>query len=829
MRRPVPALLLFSFLAVSSVTGQSSVPAGASEVRLALHKLRVLGSVLYVAAHPDDENTAFLAAMARGRSYRTAYLSITRGEGGQNLIGTEQGDALGMLRTQELLAARRIDGAEQYFTRAIDFGYSKSTEETLRFWGREKTLGDVVWVIRRFRPDVIVTRFTPTAGGHGNHTASATLALDAFSAAADSTRFKEQLAHVRPWAAKRIAWNVFRSTADSLPMPRGTIRLDLGVYSPLLGKSFAELAGEGRSMHKSQGFGAAQNRGELFNYFQHMDGDTAANDLLDGVQTSWVRIPGGAGVDSLFAGILRTFDDEHPAASLPQLMQAEKRLRSLPAGPWREVKQQELRRIIQACAGLWVEAAAATPTAAPGSTLQVNVTVVNRSGYPLVLDRLAMTHMPSDSVLCLRLEPNKTFRVPFHFRIPATTPSSQPYWLVEPHSPGSYTLADARLAGNAVDDPALTLTATISADGETIGFTVPVVNKYIDPVDGEVVRPFAIVPPVSIRLLEPVALFPNGARKSIGISVKANTGAIEGTVRLLLPDNWSVYPASRPFHLTTADEESLVRFEVSPGAEARSGTLKVEAEVGGARIHCFLETINYKHVPRVMLLPGSEGKLLKLDVRKQGARIGYIMGPGDEVPAALRQLGYRVFLVSDDDLDEADLSIYDAIVAGVRAYNTRPRLRAAQQRLLEYVAEGGTYVIQYVTAGRGETELPGPYPIHLSRERVTEEETPVRILAPNHPLLSTPNRISARDFEGWVQERGLYFADRWDPRYDSLLACADQGEPARAGGLLCTRYGKGYFIYNAYAFFRQLPAGVEGAYRLFANMVSLHNGRNRAH
>ena len=827
MCRRVVTLFLCGLLFIP-LLAQSPAPQDAAELALALRKLNVLGSVLYVAAHPDDENTAFLATMAKGRLYRTAYLSCTRGEGGQNLIGPEQGDMLGLIRTQELLAARRIDGAEQYFTRAIDFGYSKSSEETFRFWGKERTLADVVWIIRRFRPDVMVTRFTSTLGGHGNHTASAALAEEAFRAAADPTRFPEQLAAVKPWQAKRIVWNVFRfAVNDSLRQDPGTVTLDLGAYSPLLGRSYLEIAGEGRSMHKSQGFGSAQNRGEFLNAFQHVAGEMAHTDLFDGVNVTWSRIPGGEAVGRLLDEAVRSFRMDDPSASVPILLRASSTLSALPPDPWVDVKRAEIQRVIAGCAGLWGDATTSEGGAIPGSTTKCDVNVINRSPLPFTLEKISFSH-GIDTVLHQALTQNHPIRTSIALGIPSTAHISQPYWLEEHAGVGAYTVADPQLVGMPQNQPAVRAAFELRSTEGMITLEVPLQQKFVDPVEGEQIRPFLIVPPVTVTLDESVFLFTDMAERTVQIRVRSGTANAHGDTRLRLPEGWRSDPERASFDLRGNGDETIVTFRVSPVDGAPSGAFRAEATVGETIVNRSLQTAQYRHIPPQTLFPSAEGKLLRIDLKRRGQHVGYIMGAGDEMPRAIRQMGYGVSLLSDADLAEGDLGRYDVIVAGIRSYNTRAALRAQQQRLLDYVKQGGTYIVQYVTAQRSESEHLGPYPFTVSRDRVTEEDAPVTFLRPGHPILTTPNPITPKDFNGWVQERGLYFADKWDARYDSLLACHDANEPNRTGGLLAANYGTGAYVFCAYAFFRQLPAGVEGAYRLFANMLSWRGSRGGA-
>lgn len=805
----------------------------AARIRLALEKLQVMGSALYVTAHPDDENTAFLAWLASGRKVRAGCLTLTRGDGGQNLIGSETGDLLGVIRTHELLAARRIDGAEQWFGMAVDFGYSKRPDETLATWGRERTLRDLVWAIRRFQPDIIVTRFGPDgSGGHGHHTASAILAEEAFEAAADPARFPEQLANVTPWRATRILWNNWRATREGRdPSLPPLIEVDLGEYDVLLGRSYTEIAGVSRSQHKSQGFGAAERRGSLPNLFEHRGGEPARADLFDGVDLTWNRVPGGAAVATLLREAERAFDPAHPAALLPRLARAHAAMAAVPATPLVEAKLRDLREVIRSCAGLWVEAVTATPAASPGASVPVTLTALNRSDGPLVLERIelpfgafAKRGPKPDSAAApeardAALENNRPFVASARLALPADLPTTQPYWLREPSDGGAFTTADPRLVGTADNAPAASATFVVRVAGEPIPFETPVAYRWTDPVEGERWRELEVAPPLTARFDAPAYVFADARPRDLRVIVEAGEAAAGGTVRLRLPEGWRCEPASVSVALEAGGETSL-RFAVTPAARSGSDRVVVEIESGGRVWDRRRVEIDYPHLPLLAVFPPAEARLVRADLRVAGASVGYLMGSGDQVPEALRQMGFRVTLLSDEDLEGADLSAYDAIVVGVRAYNTRPRLRSLQPRLLGYVERGGRLVVQYNTASRDLADGLGPRPLTISRDRVSVEEAEVRVAKPGHPLLTTPNRIGAADFDGWVQERGLYFANPFDPAYDAVLSANDPGESPKDGGLLYLRHGRGVFVYTGLAFFRQLPAGVAGAYRLFANLVS---------
>jgi LmbE family N-acetylglucosaminyl deacetylase len=812
------------FLLTAAPALVASAPPGemnAAEIRLALAKLNVVGRVLYVAAHPDDENTAFLAWGAKGRLLDAGYLAMTRGDGGQNLIGGETAEQLGVVRTEELLGARRVDGATQFFTRAIDFGYSKSPAETLTIWDREKALADVVRVFRTFRPDVVVNRFPTTGeGGHGQHTASAILSLEAFEAAGDPARFPEQIAGgLQPWKPRRIYFNVFRFRADQ---PRtevpGGVSVDLGAYNALLGRSYTEIAAQSRSMHKSQGFGSAERRGSWVNDFQLVKGDKAEKDLFEGIDLTWKRVPGGGAVAPLLAEAERTFRDDDPAASLPVLLRSWAAMKALPESPWKAGKLADLAGVIRACAGLWTEAVAETPFATAGSDAKIALMTLNRSAFPMALEGADVTYGTAPAAGG-SLKDNEPLKAAVTARIPADAPPTQPFWLAKQASKGLFGVSDEKLIGLPVGPPPLVARFRVTAGGETLVFETPVVFRRTDPVLGEVYQPFEIAPAVTANFDEKVYAFPAAAPKDVAVALRSNAAAT-GALRLTLPPGWSAVPREAPFSFPAAGGTATALFSVTPPAKASEAVLAAEIVAPVPSAARSAVAIDYAHIPRLTLFPLAVAKLLRLDVAAPPRTIGYVMGSGDAGPEALRQLGYPVTLLSDDDLVSGDLSRFGTIVAGIRAYNTRERLKSANRRLLDFVEKGGTLVVQYDTSFELVTEELGPKPFKISRDRVTVEEAPVAFTPPSHPLLQTPNRITQADFEGWVQERGLYFAGTWDPAYETPLSMADPGEPAKAGSLIVVRHGMGTFVYTGLAFFRQLPAGVPGAYRLFVNLVS---------
>jgi len=796
-----------------------------SEIQLALQKLNVLGRVLYIAAHPDDENTNLMALWANGSLYDSAYLSITRGDGGQNLIGPELGERLGVIRTEELLDARRIDHAQQFFTRATDFGFSKTAEETMRFWDHDKILADVVWVIRNFRPDVIVTRFSPEDQlTHGHHTASAILAQEAFSAAADSNRFPEQLAFVKPWQATRLVWNTspFFFTNRNLPFdPTGLTVLEAGGYNPLLGKAYTEIAAASVSMHKSQGVGSPPRRGARKEYFKPLQGQPMTSSLFEGVDTSWSRVANSESISAEIRQIISKFNPADPAASVPELLKLRQAMSGIQDESWIAEKKVELDKIIASCLGLHVEASTATEAFTLGQTAAIKLEAINRSNVPVTLQEVRFPKTGYSNKIDAALPSNELVTKDLSCRIPEDTPYSQPYWLRKPGTLGAFAVDDQQLIGLAENPPALPVEIALQVNSQELRYLVDTKYRTVDPVAGELRRRLVIAPPVFVNMANSVLIFPTNEAKPVSVHVTASTGPVQGELKLAVPHGWEVHPSSLPIDLKAANAEMAATFTVTPPAQDDEGTLRAIVLVDGREYSFERVRISYPHIGVQTLMPPAEVKVVRADIRKKADRIGYIPGAGDDVPESLRQIGYSVKILSEPDITAENLAQFSAVVLGVRAYNTQERISNWLPELFAYVKNGGVAIAQYNTLADLKAEQLGPYPLEISRDRVTDENAAVRILAPNHPLMNSPNKITPNDFEGWVQERGLYFPKKWDAAWTAILSCNDPKEKPLDGGLLVAKLDKGFFVYTSYSWFRQLPAGVAGAYRLFANMLSL--------
>ena len=795
------------------------------EIQLALQKLNVLGRVLYIAAHPDDENTNLMAFWANGSLYETAYLSITRGDGGQNLIGPELRERLGVIRTEELLAARRLDHAQQFFSRAVDFGFSKTAEETLRIWDHEKILSDVVWVIRKFRPDVIVTRFSPEDHlTHGHHTASAILAEEAFAAASDPNRFPEQLALVKPWRPTRLVWNTspFFFTNRNLPFdPTGLTILEAGGYNPLLGKAYTEIAAASVSMHKSQGVGRPPLRGARKEYFKPLEGKPMTSALFDGVDTNWSRVANSEPVAAKIRQIISDFHPADPAASIAELLELRQALSELKDGDWVSEKKAELDQIIAACLGLHVEASTTNATITPGQTADIKLEAINRCNIPVTLQEVRFPLSGDSTRIDKALPPDELIAKNVSCKIPENTPYSQPYWLRQPGTLGTFAVDDQKLIGLPENPPHLPMEITLQVSGQELRYVVDTRYRTVDPVAGELRQSLVIAPPVFTDFANPVLMFATNQPKSVSVRVIASTGPVKGQLKLTAPDGWHVDPAAVQIDLKGANAETVAAFTVKPPEQDSEGPLRAIASIEGREYSFGHVRISYPHIGVHILMPRAEVTVVRADIRKKGERIGYIPGAGDDVPESLQQIGYTVKMLSDADFTAKNLAQFSAVVLGIRAYNTDDRISTWLPELFTYVKNGGVAIAQYNTTADLKTKEMAPYPLEISRDRVTDENAQVRILVPNHPLMTTPNKITSKDFDGWVQERGLYFPNKWDAAWTPILSCNDPNEKPLDGGLLVAKSGKGFFIYTSYSWFRQLPAGVGGAYRLFANMVSL--------
>ncbi len=803
----------------------------ASEIHEAIKKLNFLGSVLYVAAHPDDENTRFISYMSNHQKARTAYLSMTRGDGGQNLIGPEIRELLGVIRTQELLAARITDGGEQMFTRANDFGYSKHPDETLTIWDKKEVLSDVVWAIRKFRPDVIINRFDHRTPGstHGHHTSSAMLSEEAFGLSGDKNRYPDQLQYVESWQPKRLffntSWWFYGSRENFEKADKSKLLVfDTGVYYPSSGLSNTEIASLSRSNHKSQGFGSTGTRGKQNEYIELIKGDlpTDKTNIFEGIDTSWNRIKGGKAIGDILYQVEKNFDFRNPAASVSELVKAYQGIQQLEDDHWKTVKSKEIKAIIAAASGLYLEAVSSESNTTKGSEVALKIEAINRSNNKVTLKSIQIAALGINDTPAKVLENNTRQNFEFKGIIPSDFGYTNPYWLNKKGTLGMYQVNDHKLIGKPETEHKIKAIFSLDIEGVVIPFSKEVVYKTNDPVKGEVYKPFEVIPSVSASIKDKVIIYANGPAKQIPVIIKAGEANINGSVSLAHPQGWKVSPERIDVNLTQKGEEKTVVFTLTAPENQSEGYISPIIDINGNKHSNELVTIDYEHIPFQTVVLPSETKVVRLDIKKKGQNIGYIEGAGDVVPESLQQIGYKVTTINPESISPEILKSFDAIVVGIRAYNTVEQLKFKQQFLLDYVKNGGNLVIQYNTSRRLKVDDNlGPYPLKLSRDRVTDENAEITFLAPDHPVLNSPNKITQDDFKGWVQERGLYFPNEWSKEYTAILAANDKGESQKKGPLLVAQYGKGYYVYTGLSFFREFPAGVSGAYRLFANMLSL--------
>ena len=821
-------LLKIVFLLITnSISAQKPQKLTSNQIYEKIQKINFLGTALYIAAHPDDENTRLIGYLANKVKARTGYLSLTRGDGGQNLIGSEIRELLGVIRTQELLAARNIDGGEQFFTRANDFGYSKHPDETLAIWNEKEVLSDVVWVIRNFKPDVIINRFNHRTPGttHGHHTSSAMLSIAAFDQANDTSQFASQLKYTSLWQPKRLFFNTsswfYKSQQDFEKATKGKLMaFDVGVYYPLKGLSNNELASMASSQHLCQGFGRITTRGSQNEYVEFLKGDKPKdeNDIFSGINTTWNRLKDGGEIGAILYEIEEHFDFVNPSKYLPKLMEAYQLVQKLEDTHWRIIKEKELKEIIEACAGLYLEVSANSASGVPNTSVEINFEVLNRSRIAIELTSVTSNVDKKIFLKELDLEANK--KVNFKETITlATTEFSDPYWLKKEASLGMYSVEDQLLIGNPETSRPVSINFNLTIEGIPITITKNVVRRYAERDIGEIYEPFEVLPKVTTKLKDKVLIFSNDMPQKVVVEVRAGANNVVGNIKLEVPEGWKVSTKAKTFRIKQKGDTYEVNFLVFPTVNQSEGKLKVIVTSNGKIYNKELVEINYNHIPKQSVLLTSEAKVVRLNIKTIGTKIGYIKGAGDAIPESLQQIGYTVNLINPIEINEKNLLSYDAIVLGIRAYNVVKDLKFKQKYLLAYVENGGNMIVQYNTNRR--VDVAAPFELKLSRDRVTDEFAEVRVLEKEHSLLNFPNKITPEDFKGWVQERGLYFPGTWSNEYTPILSMNDTGETPKNGSLLIAKLGKGNYIYTGLSFFRELPAGVSGAYKLFANMLAV--------
>lgn len=809
---------------------QQPVKSNSVEIYHQIEKLNFLGSVLYIAAHPDDENTRLISYLSNEKNARTGYLSLTRGDGGQNLIGPELRELLGVIRTQELIEARKIDGGEQFFSRANDFGFSKNPEETLQIWNKDQVLSDVIWIIRNFKPDVIINRFDHRSPGttHGHHTSSAMLSVEAFDKVNDATVFPEQLKLTSTWQPKRLFFNTswwFYGSKEKFDAADKTnlSKLEIGTYYEQFGKSNQEIAALSRSRHQSQGFGSTGTRGEESEYLEFLKGNPLQDkeNIFEGIDTTWNRVKDGIPIGQILSNVQKNFDFKNPAASVPELLKAYELIQKLDDTHWKSIKSKEIKKIIAACSGLYLEAVSDIQEAASGNIIKVKLEAINRSNIKMNWNSISTIPSSNTIFSITELQNNKLVNQTVDLEINDSNLYTSPYYLNEPGSIGMYTVKDQKNIGKPDILREIQVTFFIEINGVVIPFEKSVVYKYNDDVKGEVYQPLDIVPVVTSSIQEKVYIFPNSKEKSIGVKIKAGKDNVTGSIHLEVPNNWLVTPSSIPFTLNKKKEEQIVVFNVIPSKEASEVTLKSTITVDGKIFDKDKIDINYSHIYKQMVLKPAETKAIKLDIKTKNEKIAYIMGAGDEVPNSLKQMGYEVEIVKPEEITPEKLQSFDVVMTGIRAYNVIAKLAFKQNILFDFVKNGKTMIVQYNTLDDFVTKDIAPYSIKISRDRVTDENAEVRFLDVNNTILNNPNKITSQDFKGWKQEQGLYYPNEWDSHFKPVISSNDKGERPKDGAILVANYGKGHYIYTGISFFRELPEGVSGAFRLLANMISI--------
>lgn len=824
-------LFSLSFLLISlTINAQKPQKLTSNQIYEKIQKLNFLGSALYIAAHPDDENTRLISYLSNHEKARTGYLSLTRGDGGQNLIGPEMRELLGVIRTQELLAARRVDGGEQRFSRANDFGYSKHPDETLEIWNKDKVLADVVWAIRTFKPDVIINRFNHRTPGstHGHHTSSAMLSVEAFDLANDKTKYPEQLEYTNTWKPNRLFFNTswwFYGSQEKFAKADKSkmLSFDIGTYYPLKGLSNNELASIASSQHLCQGFGRLTTRGTQTEYVEFLKGDFPKDkkDIFSGINTTWNRVEGGGEIGDILYDVEQNFDFVNPSKHLPALLKAYQKVQKLKSEHWKKVKTKELKEIIEACAGLYLEVSAESSSATPNSSVNVDFEVLNRSGVSMELSSIKILPENKKIIKDLDLANNEKKTFTESILIPEVSYSS-PYWLEKPWGLGMYTVESQQLRGKPETPRPIQVQFNLMIENESVSFIKPVVYRYSKRDKGEIYEPFEVLPKVTTKLLNKVLVFSSEKSQKVTVEVRSGAKNTNGKVALKAPNGWTVIPNEAKFSIAQKGDIQLIDFMVTPTQKESEGVLKAIAKVEEKNYDKELIEINYNHIPKQSVLLPSQAKVVRMNIKKNGTRIGYIQGSGDAIPESLQQIGYEVTELNVNEIN-GNLEQFDAVVVGIRAYNTIKELQFKQKYLLEYVKNGGNVIVQYNT-NRG-VDVQAPYNLQLSRDRVTDENANVTFLAKEHSILNYPNKITEADFDGWVQERGLYFPNKWSKEYTPILSMHDKAESAKNGSLLVAKYGKGNYIYTGLSFFRELPAGVSGAYKLFANLLSVKENK----
>ncbi len=890
IKRPFYPFIAVS-LAALLVVGSLTLPASTGTARAqtlqkpdavalgqAIRKLGTIASALHTGAHPDDEDSGLLAYLALGKSARTAYLALNRGDGGQNIIGAELYDALGVIRTEELLAARRLDGAGQFFTRAYDFGFSKSREEALTKWNQEQALADMVRVIRTFRPLVIIPVFTGTSSdGHGHHQAAGYLTPMAYAYAADPTKFPEQLIEgLRPWQAKKLYLRSgnFQQPRTEPSKEAGVVSINTGEYDALMGRSYYEVAMQGRSQHRSQDQGALETKGARYSFYKIADGSALKpqgdKDLFDGIDVTLTGIAAFAGkaapqlesrlaeVQSLANAARSKFDPFDPSSVTVSIANGLNKIRELrtllpgldlrPAEFYDtdfllRLKEADFVDALTKAEGIRVDCLAEDEIVSPGQSFNVGISVY-RNGALYRYDEATVTNHARPRLLVpqgwsaeyQKSKPQGSHAGEMNFKVTVANDAdfSQSYWLKNPRNGDMFNPGKGGTGTEPLAPPSVVAEVELEIGGQMITLRQPVQYRYADKAFGEIRRDLKIAPAVGVTVSPNLLIVPlsnKATEREVSVTVLNNAKeGSKGVVALELPAGWTTTPPQADFNLQREGERAsfLFKLKAPPNAAESEKSISAVARVNANDYRQGYQIIAYPHIePRFLYHPATV-RVEMLDVKvAANLRVGYIEGAGDETVAALNRLGIDVHTINARELATGDLSRYDCIVQGIRVYEVRPDVIANNSRLLDYVKNGGTLIVQYNKNEYARGNF-APYMIKMPErgfERVTDEQATVTILEPAHPRFNAPNKITERDFAGWIQERGAYFLTEWDSNFKPMLACHDPGEADKKGGEVIAEYGKGLYVYTAYAWFRQLPTGVPGAYRLFANLISLPKTR----
>ena len=788
-----------------------------------LKKLNTLASVLYVAAHPDDENTRLISLFSNHFNARTAYLSMTRGDGGQNLIGTELREGLGLIRTQELIEARKIDGGEQFFTTANDFGFSKHPEETLSIWNEKEILSQIVFRFRQFKPDIIINRFDHRTPGttHGHHTSSAILSEKAFHLANDPKAFSKQLKTVSLWQPKyqfyNLSWWAYGGKDKFDKVDKSDmIALESNPFDILLGKTNEEVAAKSRSQHKSQGFGSSPRLGSQTEYLELINGNKIINtNPFNGIDTSWNRVKGGNVIQKLVESVIDNFELEKPYNSIPDLLKIHKKILTLEDNHWKKIKLNEVKNIIKNCLGLRLQFNTTNEVGVPNMIIPVKIKALNPSPIPISLKILSKSIKIESE---FNLSKNQVLEISETLKIPDV--KTTPYWLLNEADLGNYKVENELLKGLPETPYPIKIQFKVFINNNEIIFDVPLTYRITDRVNGEIIQKFQVLPKATTQLSKKVLLFKDNTPKEVRVNVTSHVEKFNGLVTLKTPVDWSFNPKNYKVQIEKIGETKEYIFNINPPNGNKTGffsSLVTEDQ----KSHIFsLDKIYYPHISKQYLLTPNKTRVSKVDIKSKVKKVAYLKGAGDKIVESLENIGIKVTEFDVENLRLETILPFPTLIVGIRAFNINNDLKFKNKILWDYVKKGGTLIVQYNTSRELDSSIVAPYPINLSRDRVTDENAVVKFLIKDHPILNHPNKISSKDFEGWVQERGLYFPRSWDKKYEAVLSMSDKGEEEKKGSLLVADYGKGKFIYTGLSFFRELPEGVPGAYRLFLNLIS---------